>query len=59
MKKKTPRKIKPEINPLPNIPNVPERNPEIIPNPEKSDPYYPIPEIMPRTNPEINPYKKL
>jgi hypothetical protein len=49
--------IKPEIRPVPTVPNIPATNPEISPNPEKNNPYHPIPEITPDRKPEITPVR--
>lgn len=48
----------PEIRPLPRVtPYSPGKTPEIIPNPDKNEPYRHLPEIPPNANPEIRPEK--
>jgi hypothetical protein len=54
-----PLPTKPEIEPPPDQPKIPNPVPEIFPEPERTQPNKPSPEIIPQTqNPEITPIKE-
>lgn len=49
---------KPEVEPSPSVPVIPEFPPEIKPQPDKNRPERPSPETIPPLSPEIKPLKE-
>lgn len=60
MGKSNPKKDNKEVEPIPKILPIspPVTKPEVVPVPEKNEPYEPSPEIKPTKNPEVAPAKK-
>ncbi|MGZ3919800.1 MAG: hypothetical protein ACXVNO_09560 [Bacteroidia bacterium] len=57
MKDQAPEKQKPEVEPVPVIPVIPQTKPEINPSPEKHEDK-PAPEITPDPEPKTKPGKE-
>lgn len=53
-----PKKQNPEIEPTPITPAIPEKTPEVIPEPDKTEPEPLTPETEPGTFPETQPWKE-
>lgn len=53
-----PNPIKPEIEPVPDVPTIPAAPPEIMPQPDITKPERPLPDVNPAPpSPEIRPVK--